>query len=217
MFKIFKSSTFKNEESDIRPWVFNRVSNLRKAGFSDKEIISVVSLNDREKELLKLENTLNSIKKETKENNNNTKKESIKIIRRKEIKENNNSKEENKTTKEEEIKEENKTTKEEEIKEENKTTKEEIYNIIDDLSLDMLIDDVYDQFKTTFNVKRDKIEKLIIDIILNDPSIVKTNNYIYTCMKLCSAVEDLIIENTIGGIDDQEKDELLEELNSLLA
>ena len=182
-----RSSAIKNEEG-IRPEVFNRVSNLRKAGFSDKEIISVVSLNDREKELLKLENTLNSIKKETKEKEI---KESIKIIRRKEIKENNNS------------------------KEENKTTKEEIYNIIDDLSLELLTDDVFDQFEE-FGIRRDKIEKLIIDIILNDPSIVKKNNYIYTCMKLCSAIEDLITENTIGGIDDQEKDELLEELNSLL-
>ena len=216
-----RSSAIKNEEG-IRPEVFNRVQNLRKAGFSDKEIISVVSLNDREKDLLKLENALNSInkttKKETKENKTTKKETKENKTTKEETKENKTTKEEetkeNKTTKEEETKE-NKTTKEEIPVEEDKTTKD-IHDIINESMLEMLTDDIYDQLKMLFNVKRDKIQKMIVNLILNNPNLIKTNNYYYLCMKLYNTIEDLIMENTIGGSDDEEKDPILEELNSLL-
>ena len=186
MFKnLFRSSEVKNQEG-IREETINRIMKLRKAGFTDKEILSTISVNDKEREVLKLNTMINNIKQEIKENK---------------------TKEEVKETAKEEPKEEVKETAKEEVK--------EINDIIDDASLEMLTDDVYDQFKMIFNVKREKIKKLIINIILDNPNIVKSNSYYYICMKLCNMIEDLIVENTIGT-DDEEKDPILEELNSLL-
>ena len=194
MFKnLFRSSEVKNQEG-IREETINRIMKLRKAGFTDKEILSTISVNDKEREVLKLNTMINNIKQEIKENKT-----------KEEVKE--TAKEETKETAKEEPKEEVKETAKEEVK--------EINDIINESMLEMLTDDVYDQFKMIFNIKRDKIEKLIMDIILNNPEIVKTNSYYYLCMKLCNIIEDLIMENTIGS-DDDEKDPILEELNSLL-
>ena len=91
-------------------------------------------------------------------------------------------------------------------------------NKINDLNIDnemfeMLVDDVYDQYKMIFNIKKDKLKDLIIKVLEEKPEILKSTNYYFVCMRLCEIIENLIMENTI---EDNEEDELLNQLNSLV-
>ena len=91
-------------------------------------------------------------------------------------------------------------------------------NKINDLNIDnemfeMLVDDVYDQYKMIFNIKKDKLKDLIIKVLQEKPEILKSTNYYFVCMRLCEIIENLIMENTI---EDNEEDELLNQLNSLV-
>ena len=91
-------------------------------------------------------------------------------------------------------------------------------NKIDDLNIDnemfeMLVDDVYDQYKMIFNIKKDKLKDLIRKVLQEKPEILKSTNYYFVCMRLCEIIENLIMENTI---EDNEEDELLNQLNSLV-
>ena len=91
-------------------------------------------------------------------------------------------------------------------------------NKIDDLNIDnemfeMLVDDVYDQYCMIFNIKKDKLKDLIIKVLQEKPEILKSTNYYFVCMRICEIIENLIMENTI---EDNEEDELLNQLNSLV-
>ena len=91
-------------------------------------------------------------------------------------------------------------------------------NKIDDLNIDnemfeMLVDDVYDQYKMIFNIKKDKLKDLIRKVLQEKPEILKSTNYYFVCMRICEIIENLIMENTI---EDNEEDELLNQLNSLV-
>ena len=92
-------------------------------------------------------------------------------------------------------------------------------NKINDLNIDnemfeMLVDDVYDQYCMIFNIKKDKLKDLIIKVLQEKPEILKSTNYYFVCMRLCEIIENLIMENTIE--DNDEEDELLNQLNSLV-
>ena len=91
-------------------------------------------------------------------------------------------------------------------------------NKIDDLNIDnemfeMLVDDVYDQYCMIFNIKKDKLKDLIIKVLQEKPEILKSTNYYFVCMRICEIIENLIMENTI---EENEEDELLNQLNSLV-
>ena len=91
-------------------------------------------------------------------------------------------------------------------------------NKIDDLNIDnemfeMLVDDVYDQYKMIFNIKKDKLKDLIRKVLQEKPEILKSTNYYFVCMRICEIIENLIMENTI---EDNEEDELLNQLNSIV-
>ena len=92
-------------------------------------------------------------------------------------------------------------------------------NKINDLNIDnemfeMLVDDVFDQYKMIFNIKKDKLKDLIKKVLQEKPEILKSTNYYFVCMRLCEIIENLIMENTIE--DNEEDDELLNQLNSLV-
>ena len=92
-------------------------------------------------------------------------------------------------------------------------------NKIDDLNIDnemfeMLVDDVFDQYKMIFNIKKDKLKDLIRKVLQEKPEILKSTNYYFVCMRICEIIENLIMENTIE--EDNEEDELLNQLNSLV-
>ena len=134
---------------------------------------------------------------------------------------NNLSNNDNKTTEnkeeggEKEIKSEVIESKEEEDK---KVKDKDDDNKIDDLNIDnemfeMLVDDVYDQYCMIFNIKKDKLKDLIIKVLQEKPEILKSTNYYFVCMRICEIIENLIMENTI---EDNEEDELLNQLNSLV-
>ena len=349
MFKIFKKKDCYIEETQIRPWVIEQYNKLKLADFSHNEILSVLSLNDNEKELLEKENnTFNEVVnvidkafKETKPVKVKEVKENDKVIDAeivketepvKEVKENNKVidaeivketvvkeepvkevKENNKVidaeivketvVKEEPVKEsvveedpskwtdeeviekalhdltdkieyqdkeqmsdllresfnsdkqlvdlyrnkylshyklvnnnlsnnDNKSTenKEEggekedkkeviESKEEKVINEDKDNNKINDLNIDnemfeMLVDDVFDQYKMIFNIKKDKLKDLIKKVLQEKPEILKSTNYYFVCMRLCEIIENLIMENTIE--DNEEDDELLNQLNSLV-
>ena len=107
-----------------------------------------------------------------------------------------------------------------ESKEESKKVKDkDDDNKIDGLNIDnemfnMLVDDVYDQYCMIFNIKKDKLKDLIIKVLQEKPEILKSSNYYFICMRLCEIIENLIMENTIE--DNEEDDELLNQLNSLV-
>ena len=107
-----------------------------------------------------------------------------------------------------------------ESKEESKKVKDkDDDNKIDGLNIDnemfnMLVDDVYDQYCMIFNIKKDKLKDLIIKVLQEKPEILKSTNYYFVCMRLCEIIENLIMENTIE--DNEEDDELLNQLNSLV-
>ena len=107
-----------------------------------------------------------------------------------------------------------------ESKEESKKVKDkDDDNKIDGLNIDnemfnMLVDDVYDQYCMIFNIKKDKLKDLIIKVLQEKPEILKSTNYYFVCMRLCEIIENLIMENTIE--DNDEEDELLNQLNSLV-
>ena len=135
---------------------------------------------------------------------------------------NNLSNNDNKTTEnkeeggEKEIKSEVIESKEEEDKK--VKDKDDDNNKIDDLNIDnemfeMLVDDVYDQYCMIFNIKKDKLKDLIIKVLQEKPEILKSNNYYFVCMRICEIIENLIMENTI---EDNEEDELLNQLNSIV-
>jgi hypothetical protein len=91
-------------------------------------------------------------------------------------------------------------------------------NKIDDLNIDnemfdMLVDDVYDQYKMIFNIKKDKLKDLIRKVLQEKPEILKSTNYYFVCMRICEIIENLIMENTI---EDNEEDEILKQLNSIV-
>lgn len=89
-----------------------------------------------------------------------------------------------------------------------------IYDLnIDNEMLEMLVDDVYDQYCMIFNIKKDKLKDLIIKVLQEKPEILKSTNYYFVCMRICEIIENLIMENTI---EDNEEDELLNQLNSLV-
>ena len=336
MFKIFKKKDCYIEETQIRPWVIEQYNKLKLADFSHNEILSVLSLNDNEKELLEKENnTFNEVVnvidkafketkpvkvKEVKENDKVIDAEIVKEtkpVKVKEVKENDKVidaeivketvvKEEpvkESVVKEEPVKEsvveedpskwtdeeviekalhdltdkmeyqdkeqmsnllresfnsdkqlvdlyrnkylshyklvnnnlsnnDNKSTenKEEggekedkkeviESKEEKVINEDKDNNKINDLNIDnemfeMLVDDVFDQYKMIFNIKKDKLKDLIKKILQEKPEILKSTNYYFVCMRLCEIIENLIMENTIE--DNEEDDELLNQLNSLV-
>lgn len=90
-----------------------------------------------------------------------------------------------------------------------------IYDLnIDNEMLEMLVDDVYDQYCMIFNIKKDKLKDLIIKVLQEKPEILKSTNYYFVCMRICEIIENLIMENTIE--EDNEEDELLNQLNSLV-
>jgi hypothetical protein len=96
--------------------------------------------------------------------------------------------------------------------------KDDDNNKINDLNIDnemfeMLVDDVYDQYCMIFNIKKDKLKDLIIKVLQEKPEILKSTNYYFVCMRICEIIENLIMENTI---EDNEEDELLNQLNSLV-
>ena len=316
MFKIFKKKDSYDNES-IRPWMIEQYKKLKLAQFSHNEIISVISLNEKEKEFIEKENNIvnevikiidKAVKetkpvkvKEVKENdkvvdaeivkepsiekqmqdglkkisekyelvkesvvdpskwtdeeviekalhdltNNmeyqdkeqmsdllresfNSDKRLIDVYRNKYISHyklvnNNLSNNDNKTTEnkeeggEKEIKSEVIESKEEEDKK--VKDKDDDNNKIDDLNIDnemleMLVDDVYDQYCMIFNIKKDKLKDLIIKVLQEKPEILKSTNYYFVCMRICEIIENLIMENTIE--EDNEEDELLNQLNSLV-
>ena len=136
---------------------------------------------------------------------------------------NNLSNNDNKTTenKEEEGEKEIKSEVIESKEEEDKKVKDkdDDNNKIDDLNIDnemleMLVDDVYDQYCMIFNIKKDKLKDLIIKVLQEKPEILKSTNYYFVCMRICEIIENLIMENTIE--EDNEEDELLNQLNSLV-
>ena len=57
MFKIFKKKDSYDNES-IRPWMIEQYKKLKLAQFSHNEIISVISLNEKEKEFIEKENNI---------------------------------------------------------------------------------------------------------------------------------------------------------------
>ena len=316
MFKIFKKKDSYDNES-IRPWMIEQYKKLKLAQFSHNEIISVISLNEKEKEFIEKENNIanevikiidKAVKetkpvkvKEVKENdkvvdaeivkepsiekqmqdglkkisekyelvkesvvdpskwtdeeviekalhdltNNmeyqdkeqmsdllresfNNDKRLVDVYRNKYISHyklvnNNLSNNDNKTTEnkeeggEKEIKSEVIESKEEEDKK--VKDKDDDNNKIDDLNIDnemleMLVDDVYDQYCMIFNIKKDKLKDLIIKVLQEKPEILKSTNYYFVCMRICEIIENLIMENTIE--EDNEEDELLNQLNSLV-
>ena len=100
---------------------------------------------------------------------------------------------------------------------ENKDEKAKNNEDIDDLNIDnetfeMLVDDVYDQYSALFNIKKDSLRNLIISVLKEKPEILSTNYYL-VCMRLCEIIENLIMENTI---EDNEEDEILKQLNSIV-
>ena len=314
MFKIFKKKDSYDNES-IRPWMIEQYKKLKLAQFSHNEIISVISLNEKEKEFIEKENNIvnevikiidKAVKetkpvkvKEVKENdkvvdaeivkepsiekqmqdglkkisekyelvkesvvdpskwtdeeviekalhdltNNmeyqdkeqmsdllresfNSDKRLVDVYRNKYISHyklvnNNLSNNDNKTTenKEEGGKKEIKSEVIESKEEEDKKVKDkDDDNKIDDLNIDnemleMLVDDVYDQYCMIFNIKKDKLKDLIIKVLQEKPEILKSTNYYFVCMRICEIIENLIMENTI---EDNEEDELLNQLNSLV-
>ena len=316
MFKIFKKKDSYNNES-IRPWMIEQYKKLKLAQFSHNEIISVISLNEKEKEFIEKENNIvnevikiidKAVKetkpvkvKEVKENdkvvdaeivkepsiekqmqdglkkisekyelvkesvvdpskwtdeeviekalhdltNNmeyqdkeqmsdllresfNSDKRLVDVYRNKYISHyklvnNNLSNNDNKTTEnkeeggEKEIKSEVIESKEEEDKK--VKDKDDDNNKIDDLNIDnemleMLVDDVYDQYCMIFNIKKDKLKDLIIKVLQEKPEILKSTNYYFVCMRICEIIENLIMENTIE--DNEEDDEILKQLNSIV-
>ena len=339
MFKIFKKKDSYDNES-IRPWMIEQYKKLKLAQFSHNEIISVISLNEKEKEFIEKENNIanevikiidKAVKetkpvkvKEVKENDKVVDAEIVKEtkpVKVKEVKENdkvvdaeivkepsiekqmqdglkkisekyelvkesvvdpskwtdeeviekalhdltnnmeyqdkeqmsdllresfnndkrlvdvyrnkyishyklvnnNLSNNDNKTTEnkeeggEKEIKSEVIESKEEEDKK--VKDKDDDNNKIDDLNIDnemleMLVDDVYDQYCMIFNIKKDKLKDLIIKVLQEKPEILKSTNYYFVCMRICEIIENLIMENTIE--EDNEEDELLNQLNSLV-
>ncbi len=339
MFKIFKKKDSYDNES-IRPWMIEQYKKLKLAQFSHNEIISVISLNEKEKEFIEKENNIANevIKiidkafketkpvkvKEVKENDKVVDAEIVKEtkpVKVKEVKENdkvvdaeivkepsiekqmqdglkkisekyelvkesvvdpskwtdeeviekalhdltnnmeyqdkeqmsdllresfnsdkrlvdvyrnkyishyklvnnNLSNNDNKTTenKEEEGEKEIKSEVIESKEEEDKKVKDkdDDNNKIDDLNIDnemleMLVDDVYDQYCMIFNIKKDKLKDLIIKVLQEKPEILKSTNYYFVCMRICEIIENLIMENTIE--EDNEEDELLNQLNSLV-
>ena len=311
MFKIFKKKEYYDNTS-IRPWVIEQYRKLKLAQFSHNEILSTLSLNAKEKELIEKENNIyneviNIIDKvvepvkEVKENNEVIDAEIIeepsiekqmqdalkKISEKYElVKESVVEKDPSKWTDEEVIEKalhdltdkmeyqdkeqmsdllresfnsdkglvdiyrkkyvahyklvnnnilnnDNKSTEnkeeggEKEIKSEVIESRKEggkkvepiaEDNKIDDLNIDnemfeMLVDDVYDQYKMIFNIKKDKLKDLIRKVLQEKPEILKSTNYYFVCMRLCEIIENLIMENTI---EDNEEDELLNQLNSLV-
>ena len=103
--------------------------------------------------------------------------------------------------------------------EKGKVKEDDDNNKINDLNIDnemfnMLVDDVYDQYCMIFNIKKDKLKDLIIKVLQEKPEILKSSNYYFICMRLCEIIENLIMENTIE--DNEEDDELLNQLNSLV-
>ena len=106
-----------------------------------------------------------------------------------------------------------------ESKEEKVINEDKDNNKINDLNIDnemfeMLVDDVFDQYKMIFNIKKDKLKDLIKKVLQEKPEILKSTNYYFVCMRLCEIIENLIMENTIE--DNEEDDELLNQLNSLV-
>ena len=85
---------------------------------------------------------------------------------------------------------------------------------IDNETLEMLVDDVYDQYSALFNIKKDSLRNLIISVLKEKPEVLKSNNYYFVCMRLCEIIESLIMENTIE--DNEEDDEILKQLNSIV-
>ena len=315
MFKIFKKKDDYYNNESIRPWVIEQYKKLKLAQFSHDEIISTLSLNVKEKELLEKQNdifgeVINMIDKtvneepvkEVKENNEVIDAEIVKetVVEEpvKEVKENNEvidaeivketvvEEDPSKWTDEEVIEKalheltnnmeyqdkeqmsdllresfnsdkglvdiyrnkyiahyklvnnnilnnDNKSTEnkeeggEKEIKSEViESRKEESKKVepiaednkIDDLNIDnemfeMLVDDVYDQYKMIFNIKKDKLKDLIRKVLQEKPEILKSTNYYFVCMRICEIIENLIMENTI---EDNEEDELLNQLNSIV-
>ena len=57
MFKIFKKKDSYDNES-IRPWMIEQYKKLKLAQFGHNEIISVISLNEKEKEFIEKENNI---------------------------------------------------------------------------------------------------------------------------------------------------------------
>ena len=116
---------------------------------------------------------------------------------------------------EKEIKSEVIESKEESKKVKDKDDDNKIYGLnIDNEMFNMLVDDVYDQYCMIFNIKKDKLKDLIIKVLQEKPEILKSTNYYFVCMRLCEIIENLIMENTIE--DNEEDDELLNQLNSLV-
>ena len=85
---------------------------------------------------------------------------------------------------------------------------------IDNETLEMLVDDVYDQYSALFNIKKNSLRNLIISVLKEKPEVLKSNNYYFVCMRLCEIIESLIMENTIE--DNEEDDEILKQLNSIV-
>ena len=115
-----------------------------------------------------------------------------------------------------ESKKEKESVKEE--KEESKKVKTEdnkTDDFIDNETINMLTDDVYDQYCSIFNIKKDALKNLIITVLKDKPEILKSNNYYFVCMRLCEIIESLIMENTIED-NDEEEDEILKQLNSIV-
>ena len=291
MFKIFKKKDDYYNNESIRPWVIEQYKKLKLAQFSHDEIISTLSLNVKEKELLEKQNdifgeVINMIDKavneepvkEVKENNEvidaeivketvveedpskwtdeeviekalheltnnmeyqdkeqmsdllresfNSDKGLVDIYRNKYIAHyklvnNNILNNDNKSTEnkeeggEKEIKSEVIESRKEESKKVEPIAED---NKIDDLNIDnemfeMLVDDVYDQYKMIFNIKKDKLKDLIRKVLQEKPEILKSTNYYFVCMRICEIIENLIMENTI---EDNEEDELLNQLNSIV-
>ena len=338
MFKIFKKKDSYDNES-IRPWMIEQYKKLKLAQFSHNEIISVISLNEKEKEFIEKENNIvnevikiidKAVKetkpvkvKEVKENDKVVDAEIVKEtkpVKVKEVKENdkvvdaeivkepsiekqmqdglkkisekyelvkesvvdpskwtdeeviekalhdltNNMEYQDKEQMSDLLREsfnsdkrlvdvyrnkyishyklvnnnlsnnDNKTTENKEEEEGEKEIKSEVIesrkeegkkvepiaedNKIDDLNIDnemfeMLVDDVYDQYKMIFNIKKDKLKDLIRKVLQEKPEILKSTNYYFVCMRICEIIENLIMENTI---EDNEEDELLNQLNSIV-
>ena len=292
MFKIFKKKDDYYNNESIRPWVIEQYKKLKLAQFSHDEIISTLSLNVKEKELLEKQNdifgeVINMIDKavneepvkEVKENNEvidaeivketvveedpskwtdeeviekalheltnnmeyqdkeqmsdllresfNSDKGLVDIYRNKYIAHyklvnNNILNNDNKSTEnkeeggEKEIKSEVIESRKEESKKVEPIAED---NKIDDLNIDnetleMLVDDVYDQYSALFNIKKDSLRNLIISVLKEKPEVLKSNNYYFVCMRLCEIIESLIMENTIE--DNEEDDEILKQLNSIV-
>ena len=115
-----------------------------------------------------------------------------------------------------ESKKEKESVKEE--KEESKKVKTEdnkTDDFIDNETINMLTDDVYDQYCSIFNINKDALKNLIITVLKDKPEILKSNNYYFICMRLCEIIESLIMENTIED-NEEEEDEILKQLNSIV-